>query len=274
MGIWFAAPIDQFPDYDKVTTTPTSTNANASFPAANLLKYDPTQVFMATATSCVITWDLGAIKTFDVISLLYTNLTDAATWTLELSTDNSVWNTVKAAGSPALAHYVAGQTTQNKRQMLRRNNVLYDSPSTLSYRYIRITPNSQVAGLFPSIGRLFVGTKFKPATGWQYGSSIDFTDLSQKDRTDRAAAILSPQFPLVVGNVKMDFLSQAEMEDYIFEFNYWRGAAREILACLDDQNIKWLQKNLIYGTISEGRRISFEAFNAHSVQWVIESLAA
>lgn len=274
MGIWFAAPIDQHPDYDKVTTAPTATNVNSSFPAANLITYDPTQVMVATNQSTVITWNFGAQKTYDVVSLIYTNLTELATWSLDRSNDGSAWTPILASVG-ALAHFVTGQTVQTKKNMLRRNHTLWSGAAQTS-QYLRVTLNSGSAGILPSIGRLFVGSKFVPSTQWQYGSSFDFNDLSQRERTDRGALVLAPQTPIPLANVKMDFLTQTEMMDYIWEFNYWRGSAREILACLDDTSgaIKWLQKNMLYATLAEGRRINFEAFNAHSVTWVLESLAA
>lgn len=272
MGIFFAAPIDEHPDYDKVTSTPTATNANSNYPIANILTYDPTQVFVSTAQSTVITWNFGSQKTFDVVALIYTNLTDIATWIVEGSNNGSSWTTIQGS-TGALAHWITGQTVQNKKNMLRRNLCMWQG-STQTWQYVRVTVDSGSGSILPSIGRLFVGTKFRPATGWQYGSTIDFDDFSQKERTDRGAPVLAPQTPLPVASVKMDFLTQTEMQDTIWEFNYWRGSAKEILACLDDTNIKWLQKNTLYCTISEGRRISFEAFNAHSVTWVLESLAA
>jgi hypothetical protein len=275
VGIWFAAPLDQFPDYDKVTTTPTATNVNATYPASNLLLYDPTLPFISTAQSTVITWNFGAQKTFDVVSLIFTNLTELATWSLDGSNDGSAWSAIQASVG-ALAHFVTGQTVQTKKNMLRRNHTLWAGASPVTWQYLRVTLNSGSAGILPSIGRLYVGSRFKPATGWQYDSTLDFLDLSQRERTDRGALVLAPMTPLPGANVKMDFLTQTEMMDYIWEFNFWRGSAREMLACLDDTAgaIKWLQKNLLYCTIAEGRRISFDAFNAHSVSYQLESLAA
>jgi hypothetical protein len=272
MSILFAAPIDQHPDYNKVTTTPTCSTADANFPAANLLTYDPTMVFTSTIQNPVILWDLGSARAFDVISLVYTNLTDVATLLIEGSPDNITYTTLQVGTTLALAHTVVGQTTQNKSNMLRHNLTLYLPSSPQTYRYIRITPNTQIGGVFPQIGRLFVGTKFVPSTGWQYGSSFSFGDMSKRERTDQGALVLNPLPAIISANVKMDFLTKNEMMDFIYEFNYWRGSAREMLACLDVEDTKRLQKNTLYCTISDGRTISFDSYNAHSVSWVLESI--
>lgn len=272
MSIFFAAPIDQHPDYNKVTTTPTCSTADANFPAANLLTTDPTQVFTSTIQNPVIIWDFGSARSFDVISLVYTNLTDAATIFIEGSLDNITYTTLQVNTTLALAHAISGQTTQNKSNMLRHNLTLYLPGTTQTWRYLRITPNTQIGGVFPQIGRLFVGTKWVPSVGWQYGSQLTFNDLSKRERTDRGTLVLD-MLPTVTGaNVKMDFSSKQEMQDTIYEFNYWRGAAREILACLNVEDVKWLQKNTLYCTITEGRTISFDAYNSHSVGWVLESI--
>lgn len=274
MSIFFAAPVEQFPNIERILTVPVSNADDPSYPASNLLTYDPTKPWIATATNPIITWDLGVTRTFDVVSLVWTNFVEGSTWGLEGSLNGSTWTTLTTSlTAPAWSHYVVGQSAQNRKNALLKNHTLWSNATTVSYRYLRITPNSQVPGVFPSVGRLFVGLKFKPATGWQYGSSIEFLDTSKKDRTDQGALILAPQRPIPIVNVKMDFLTKTEMMDTVWEFNYWRGMAREILTCVDAEDTKYLQKNLIYGTISEGRRISFDSYNTHSATWVIESIA-
>jgi hypothetical protein len=273
VSIFFVAPIDQHPENDRATTTPASAHANSSYPASNLITYDPTQVMLATQVAPVITWDLGAAKSWDVISLVHTNLTETATILVEGSTDNSAWTTLQAAGTLALAHCIAGQTAQNKRLMLRRNLTLYVSPTVLTYRYIRITPTN-TGGILPFFGRLFVGLKWKPTYGWQFGSSLSFLNLARQERTDRGTLVMD-YIPTVPGaSVKMDFLSKTEMMEFVWEFNYWRGGGREFLACLDAEDTKYLQRMTFYCTITEGRTISFESYNTHNVEWSLENIAA
>jgi hypothetical protein len=273
MSIFFVAPIEQHPDYDKVTTVPASAHANAAFPASNLLTYDPTQVMLATQVAPVITWDLGAAKNWDVISLIHTNLAHDATILIEGSPDNSAWTTLVAGGTLALAHCIAGQTVQNKKHMLRRNLTLFNSPTVLTYRYIRITPTN-TGGVLPFFGRLFVGLTWKPTYGWQFGSNLTFLDLSRRERTDRGTLVMDYIAPVPGASVKMDFLSKQEMMDFVWEFNYWRGGGKEFLAVLDAEDQKYLQKMSFYCTITEGQTISFDTYNTHSIAWILENLAA
>jgi hypothetical protein len=275
MPIFFAAPIEQYPWYGKVATVPTSSTQDASFPVANLLTIDPTQPYKATGTVADIRWDFGSVKTFDVLSLLYTNLPYEATIDISSGTDGITYGTVLYNG-PALANKPSSGPVLATVQkgMLLRNATLYNSPTTISTRYLRITVNSNLAGSFPSIGRLFVGTKYVPSTGWQYGSSYEFTDNSKRERTDRGALIVDPYDPIRVANVKMDFLNKTEMNEFIQDFSYWRGSSREILACLDTLDVANMQRNLFYANITEGRRVSFDSYNTHSTTWTLESIGA
>lgn len=268
MSIFFSAPIDQHPDYAKVTTVPACTTTDPAFPVGNLLTFDPTQVFRSTNASPLIVWNFGSAQTFDVVLLIGTNLIDTSTIIVEGSNNGSTWTSLY--NGLALAHAVAGQTIQNKRNMLRSNDTLLNLGAPVSYQYVRVTPT--VSSGVVSVGRLFVGTKFVPSTGWQYGSQFTFTDISRKDRTDRGTLIVDSIPPIISANVKMDFLNKNEMMDFIWEFNYWRGTAKEFLACLDVEDIPRLQKNLLYCTISEGRTISFDSYNTHSIAWVLESI--
>lgn len=272
MSIFFAAPIDEHPDWDKVTNLPTANTPNGDYPASNLVNYDPTRPLVSTAQTLVVTWLFGKAVPIDVVSLIHTNMGPEATWSLE-TFDGSSWF-AWVASSPFLAHKTAGETDAVvKKNMLRTNSSLHVNSTVATVQGVRITMDSGVAGKFPSLGRLFVGRKYVPSTGWQYGSTFDFLDLSKRDRTDRTALVLDPQKPIVTASVKMDFLNKTEMMDYIWDFNYWRGSARGILACLDVEDKARLQKNLLYATIAEGRRVSFDSYNTHSANWILESIA-
>lgn len=271
MPIFFSAPIDQYPAWNRVTTVPTVASVTSGFPATNLLTMDPTQAYKSAGQTAEIRWDFGQVRTFNVVSLLYTNLPFGSTWTVSTSPDGITY-TVIYSGS-ALANQSGSFTSdQVRNSMLLRNASLYDSPSNIVTRYLRVGLDTLNAGILPSIGRLFVGMKYVPSTGWQYGSSYDMQDNSRRERTDRGALIVDVVDPIRVADVKMDFLSKGEMNDFILDFNYWRGASREILACLDTLDVINMQRNIFYANITEGRRVSFDSYNTHSVTWTLESI--
>ena len=68
----------------------------------------------------------------------------------------------------------------------------------------------------------------------------------------------------------MSFLSTNEVYDYVYDFNYWRKSTAEILACLDVNTTRRLQKNILYCRISEGRQVTADQFEAWSQTWILE----
>jgi len=281
MSIFFAAPIEQYPKDLAFVTNPSATNVDANFPAANLRSMDPTQVFKSggVTTGSVITWDFGSAREYDVVSMLHSSLSYKATWLIEGSLDNISW-TVLRSSYPFSAHLTAvpgswsGEINDPRRSILNRNKSQWVATTVQTHRYLRITivGDATLDQNF-SLGRLFVGKKFVPATGWQYGSSFNFIDPSSRERTGRGTLITESVDVIVSASVKMEFLTKVEMYDSMYEFNYWRGSSREFLACLDVEDTVRLQKNILYCTIAEGRTISFDAFNTHSQTWILESIA-
>jgi hypothetical protein len=275
--VLFAQPIEQYPAHLAFAGLPTMTNVDAAYPASRLVHYDPTSVTRSTATSAVITWDFGSNREFDVVSLLYTNTSYAATLVIEGSLNGTAWTTLRAS-APLWAHRTTvpgswtGESNDPRRGALPRNSSFYLSATVLTYRYIRLTVSDpQTTNM--TFGRLFVGRSFQPGTGIQYGSSFSFEGTARAERTDRGALILDAGTSRVNASLKLDFLTKTEMYDFVYEFDFWRGAGREMLACLDTSDVPNLQKNLLYCTISEGRTITFDAFNVHSKTWSLESIA-
>lgn len=278
MAVLFAQPIEEYPAHLALGTVPTMSNVDSNYPASKLLTYDPTAVARTLASPTTISWDFGVMREFDVVSLLYTNTSYAATITIEASDNGSSW-TLLQANRPFWAHRTtvpgswSGEINDPRRGSLVRNHSFYYSPTLRSHRYLRIVVTDPgVTNL--TFGRLFVGKSFSPSTGMQYGTSISFTDSGRSERTDRGALILDgTSNTIVTAGVKTEFLTTTEMYDYVYEFEYWRGGCREMLVCLDTTDVPRLQKNLIYGVMSEGRTISSDTFNAYSKTWNIQSLA-
>lgn len=274
--IVFSQPIEQFPYYAKVTNLPVMTNVDAAFPAANLLTYDPTQVARTTTGSTVITWDLGVAKNLNTISLINSNASHRATLKIEGSLNNAAWTTLvdgpfwaQLAVVPGAGPYA--EDIDPRKGSFERNPSWYYSANLLNFRYLRLTiADPLIANL--TFGRLFVGKAFKPRINYQYGSSFDFSDTGTKDRTDQGAKVLLPGRPITGATVRMDFYTSAEFYDIVYEFNYWRQSCREILVCLDIDNIPRLNKNILYATIEEGRRIEATYFNTWAQTWALESI--
>jgi len=282
MGMIFAQPIEQYPQHLRPGTLPTVTGADSFFPASNLLTYDPTQVTKVNAQTTTITWDLGMARRMDIIALLFTNTSPRAVWRIAMSNDGTNWSAFPGQTSGDTAFWAqlttaagAGPFAEDadpRKGALLRNHGVWLLQDGTSCRYIRIIV-TDVGSSSLTFGRLFVGRAFRPAMNWQYGSSFSFDDTGRRERTDRGALVLDPGRVIVSASVKLDFLSTNELYDFVYEFNAWRGACREILAVLDTDVVSRLHKNMLYATITDGRRVVAEEFNAWSQTWILESIA-
>lgn len=277
MAVLFCQPIEEYPTHLAFSTTPTMTNVDSNYPASKLVSYDPTSTARTTLGSTVITWNFGLQREFDVISLLYSNTSYAATIVIDGSNNGSSWTNLQAS-RPFWAHRTSipgswtGEANDPRRGALLRNHSWYYSTTVQTWQYIRITvADPNVANM--SFGRLFVGKSFSPATGMQYGTSFSFNDTGRKERSDRGPLILDGSANTTVSaSVKTEFLTATELYDYVYEFDYWRGSCREMLVCLDTTDTAKLHKNILYCVMADGRTINSDAFNSYSKVWNLESV--
>jgi hypothetical protein len=274
--IVFSAPIEQHPPHLAFRTAPTATNVDGSFPAKNLLDYSPTKVMRTVTGSTSIVWDFGRTRRYNVVSLVSTNCSYRAMLTIYTSNDGSAWTQVDTgplwahlATQPALAG--SDEDLDPRKGSLERNSSWFYVPEGLNSRYVRLDVTDELTTNM-TFGRLFVGRTWKPKSSYQYGSSFYFDDTGRKDRTEQGALVLDGGKAIVGAKAKMDFISSDEMYDVVYDFNYWRQGSREILTCLDVNTVRRLQKNLLYCTITDGRSVSADSFNAWSQTWVLESI--
>lgn len=283
MAVVFSAPVTTYPHYhQRGLVVVSATNSDSAFPATNLFTYDPTQVYRTTSGSTVITIQLtGTGNTYvDTIALIHSNVSYRATLKIETSPDGSAWTTrfdsafwANLASVQSAYAGVPMADTDPRRHSLERNLSYYHSLSlgAIAITHVRLTVTDPLVSNI-TIGRLFLGRSFVPTYGHQYGSTFTFQDYGKSERTDRGVLNLEPGRIVQGATVKMDFLTKKEMFDFSYDFNKFIGRSRDFLVCLDTTDIEHMQKNTLYCTISEGRTISFDSFNTHSQNWVLESI--
>lgn len=295
MSILFAQPVEQFPTRFAAPSTAKflSGTIMAAYPATNLLTMDPTQVAMVNSGLAEILIDLGKNRYFDVISLFHSNVGLECSLNITTYVDGGEVlggtpidagtsvdtrrfiagaNPTTTYGYPAGGFYPDSEDASSIYYRLKeRNHSFYKHPTMMYARYIKllIGTNAQTP---VSFGRAFIGKSFTPSKGWQYGSSYDFTDTGTFDRTDRGAPVADRGRVLPGATVKMEFLSEAEMMNYIYDFNYWRGSTREMLVCLDTADLVNLQRNLLYCRIANERKVVQDTFKNFNMTWTLESL--
>lgn len=254
-----------------------ATNVESGFPASNLLTYSSSEVFSTTSGTSVITLDLGRPRDFDVVSVVNCNASYRTTIKIEVSADNSSWTTVKNTSplwpnyTSVPAAYSGSEGSDPRKNNLETVNSWFRSASVLTYRYVKVTITDPIKSSFTA-GRLFIGKSWTPSTGIQYGSTLEFADIGIRERTDGGELILEPIRVIVGANLKMEFATKTEMNTALYSLSYWRGNTKEVLVCLDEAETDFLQRNILYCTMLENRRITSDSFNAYSTNFGLESI--
>lgn len=277
--VYFVTPAEQalFRTDGDSSIAISATNADSNFPATNLLTYSPAEVFVTTNGTSAITFNMGRARDFSVVSLVNCSASYRSTITIEVSANGSSWTTL-ANAVPLFPNYGAvpsaysgSEGSDPRRYNLETVNSWYRNSSTQTYQYVRVTVADPINSTW-SAGRLIVGQTWTPSSGIQYGSSLEFADIGIRERTDDGNVIMDPIRTLVGAQLKMEFLNKTEMMTNLYSLSYWRGNTREMLVCLDETDTQYLNRNILYCTMQENRRISSESFNAYSVNLVLESL--
>jgi hypothetical protein len=141
---------------------------NASTPAGNLK--DPQLAFKwrtsAGTNSTHILADLGAIRSLDVVALVSTNLTAAATWRIRLSTTDS-------SGTSGNAHD-SGSRPANA-DPLYNGTAIYFLPAPANGRYLRVDL-TDTSLAFLEAGRLIAGACWRLTYNYRFGWSMAAAD--------------------------------------------------------------------------------------------------
>jgi hypothetical protein len=277
--VYFVTPAEQtlFRTDGDSSIAISATNADAAFPATNLLTYASSEVFVTTSGTSAITFNMGRARDFNVVSIVNCTASYRSTILIEVSSNGSSWTTL-AASAPLFPNYVSvpavysgSEGADPRRFNLDFVNSWYRNSTTQTYQYVRVTIADPINSSW-SAGRIIVGPTWTPSTGIQYGSSLEFNDFGIRERTDDGHSILDYIRVVVGAQLKMEFASKAEMQTSLYSLAYWRGSTREILVHLDETDAQYAMRNILYCTMTENRRITSDSFNAYSTNFVLESI--
>jgi hypothetical protein len=272
-------PIELYPSHLAATPVIVSaTSQNASFPATNLFTYDPYEIYSTNSvTANTVVIDYGSVREMQAFALLHTNLPYTATWSVEVSPDNSSY-TVLVSGQPAWCNLSSipgswsGEDNDPRRGYLGYAHSFYMHPTVLTtHRYVRYTTATSSSQVH-SLGRLFVGKVFQPTTNYAYGAEIAVIDKSERVDMPRSAPLFNRLGKTLQFTVTLEFATQTEMEEYLYELSYWAANNREVMVCLDPTTVSNRHKRILYGTFDEGLKIIHAGYNIFEQKLVITGL--
>lgn len=243
------------------TATITATTAATSMPASNLNKVQPSDVWRSTdLTGEYIEIDLGSAKAVDLIALMFTNFTSAATWRVQAGTTTAYSN----YDSTAVTAW-AGAT-----QNVDRPHAMLYLAAAQTYRYwkITLTDAANPAGYFEA-GRVILADALQFTRNYSYGAGRGFNDLSTTKEAFGGQLLIEDKAKRPVLSFEANFLSATEMEASVLELQ--RNKTGAVFAMTNPDASTYRQGRMYYGALKL-EPVIVAALNVYSTRFTIEGL--
>ena len=248
--------------------TLTAGSEAAGMPVGNLQTFQPSEKWRATnLAAAYVEADLGAAQPLDLIALLYTNTTSAATWRIRGATTQA--NLTAAPGYDSGAITAWPQSGLDDWDFVHVFKWLGASPQTFRWWRVDLTDAANPDGHLQA-GRLYLSDAWQPARNLQYGWSIGFADDSIKRRATGGQSWVTARGKRRVLDFTLGFLSEAEMYDNAFDIDRRRGEHADVLAIRDPDDTAHVHRQMVYGLIDGLKPIVNPNFNLFEKSYRIE----
>lgn len=229
--------------------------------ADNLLLPYPSDVWRTTGdTAEHVIIDLGSAKAVNLIALMFTNLTSAATWRVRAGTTTSVTN----YDSTAVTAW-AGAT-----ENVDRPHAMLFLSSAQTYRYWRIDlADSANPDTFIEAGRVILANAFQGSRNYSYGAGRGFNDLSTKQDSFGGGLLYETKAKRPVLTFETANMTAAEIEATILELQRLNDGP--VFAMLDPDANTYRMGRMYYGLMELAPVIN-TTFNRFSTRITVEGL--
>jgi len=241
--------------------TATATSAATSMPASNLNKVQPSDVWRSTSiTGQVIEIDLGSAKAVDLVALMFTNLTSAATWRVQAGTTTGV------------SDYDGGTVTAwaGATQNVDRPHAMLFMSSVQTYRYwkITLTDAANPASYFEA-GRLILANAIQLTRNYAFGAGRGYIDLSTVKEAFGGQLLIEDKAKRPFLSFEANWMTAAEMEGDVLEFQ--RSMTGAIFAMLTPDASTYRQARMYYGKLKLEPCV-VSSLNIYGTRFTVEGL--
>ena len=224
----------------------TASSEATGFPIENVANIQPSKTWRSTGkASESIIINLGAVKTFDFIGLLHTNLISNVAVLAWIRTADTEANLTAAPDYNSSAFLAIPSGAQEDYGY---GNVLFQFPADQTNQWVRI---DLICGPLPDayieIGRVYVSKAFVPDVNIGYGWSIGIEDLTKATRAKGGASYPNALPKIRVLKYSLDFQTEDQMYDYAFAYDRLLGASKDIFIHRDIDNLDRYLDYAIYG---------------------------
>lgn len=209
-----------------------------------------------TTPQGIIEIDLGSSKSINTIALIAHNGSGAVS--------------VKAGDTPDVSDYENADLDliTGDNIGLERNLFLLKLEETYRYWKLEFTNSED----YFEVGRLYVSDAFQPAINAEYGLKSGFIDNTRINRSISGEVSPTPRIPYKHTEFALSFLSRAEA-NRLNDIDRLRGKSKDVLYVLDPLSDN-IQRDNVYGLISELEPLEIPSFNIYQKRYRIEEIPA
>lgn len=248
------------PELGDAATLSTTGTVAAGLPLTNLQDRRLSKVCRFTSlTGMVIFIDTGAVGDIDLVALLGTNASAAATWRVRTADTQ--------AGTSSAPAYDSGSLSMSPQA------VLTGIGASNRWARIDIADAANADGYF-DIGRLYLAggdTYWQPdlnvAEGWQLGVEDD----SEVAVNLSGGLLTTPRNVRRVLRATFDFQSEAELYGNAYRLLTERGLGRDLLAIRDPAG-SYLAEQTVYGVLESSQPIVHRAVALYAWNLTVREL--
>lgn len=231
----------------------------------NLQTMQPSDVWGSAVGGDVhVLADRGSPQPFNLVSMLFSNASSAATWQ------------VRAGATSVVGDFDSGTMTfwasPNLESWTYRHSVLF-IVGGITHRWVRVDVDDPTnpAG-FLRAGRLYIANAWQPTANFQWGHALGFDDESTRTKTPGGQTLVSRVPPIPAMEFVLGFLSEEEMLSNAYELDRLQGASRDVLVIGDPTSSDHLHKKMVYGLLEPGARIVGRALRVFERRYSVGGL--
>lgn len=245
-------------------------SAAASMPATNLQTHQPGERWRATNLGAAyFTLDLGAAREIDLIALLYTNATSAATWRIRAAATEA--GTVSAPDYDSTAISLWPTTGLGDWPYVHAFEWLGGASETRRWWRIDIDDSGNPDGFFDA-GRLYLAKAWQPSVNRQYGLRWEYADNLQSVRSRSGGSFAGDGGRWRVLQYALENIPEAEIFAQAFARDRLFGREGDVFVIVDPENAAQAMNQSIYGRQRALAAIENYAFAVHRRRFEIEEV--
>ena len=225
----------------------------ASLPVTNLQTDQPSEVWRTDGLdNAWVEADFGAATQINLASMLYTNLTSAATIQLRAAATQAALTAGPAYDSTAITAWL--ETSLGDWPFIHSYIWLGAAPQSYRWWRIDLVDAANPDGYIQA-GRLIVDDGLQAARNLQNGWSVTYVDPSPHHRATNGALWATPRDGARLISYAHGFLTEDEMYDKFFDVDRTRGTKKSVLVIRDPDALKHGHKQMVYGLVNRVRPI-------------------